>query len=164
MKIYDIIIYEYDQYFSVIQRSPQDENINDAPSEDVALAGKFPINASPSEMGRTIMQAIDNYGQVRPKYAPWELKEIRKQLCNWVGAKSGPDLQRNSRIVLVQKNMHAQKIQIIPFDNFNLNKWETLLESKTTELPLGTSEEELGHSVIGAFSKATFHPDRKAAS
>lgn len=162
MKIYDTIIYEYGQHFSIIQRSPQDEKITNAPSEDVALAGEIPLNTSPAEMGRAVLLAIENYGVVRPKYTPWELKEIRKQLCNWVGAKSHPDLQKNSRIVLVQKNMNKQSIQIIPFDNFNLNKWETILENEATELPLGASIEELGRSVIDTFARATFHPDRKA--
>lgn len=164
MKIYDAIIYEYDQHFSIIQRSPQDEKITDAPSEDVALAGEVPIDTSPTEIGRAVLLAIENYGTIRPKYTPWELKKIKKQLCNWVGAKSHPDLQKNSRIVLVQKNMNKQSIQIIPFDNFNLNKWETLLENEAAELPLSASTEELGRSVIDAFARATFHPDRKALS
>lgn len=164
MQIFDAIIYEYGQRFSVIQRSPQDENINDAPSENVALAGELALNTSPSEIGRIALQAMENHGVVRPKYAPWEIKEIRKQLCNWVGAKSYPDLLKNSRIVLVQKNTGAKRIQTIPFDNFNLNKWETLLESETAELPFSASAEELGRLIIDAFSKATFHPDRKAAS
>lgn len=58
--------------------------------------------------------------------------------------------------------MSTQNIQIIPFDNFNLNKWETLLENEATVLPLDASIEELGRSIIDAFARATFHPDRKA--
>ncbi|MDN8602297.1 contact-dependent growth inhibition system immunity protein [Citrobacter sp. S2-9] len=161
MQKHDVIIYEYNNRYSIIQRSKQDKRQDECPSENVALAGSLPKDVAPSLLGETVLKAIDSYGTIDPSYFAWELKELRKQLCSWVGAKSYTGFLKNRRLVLAQKNFDKKRIEIIPFDNFNINKWETMLLDDMICLPLDSDYEKIGMAVDKAFSIATFHPERK---
>ncbi|WP_330986287.1 MULTISPECIES: DUF1436 domain-containing protein [Enterobacterales] len=161
MQKHDVIIYEYDNRYSIIQRSKQDKRQDECPSENVVLAGSLPKDVPHSLLGETVLKAIDNYGVIDPSYFPWELKELRKQLCSWVGAKSYAGLLKNSRLVIAQKNFDENRIEIIPFDNFNINKWETMLLDRMICIPFDSEHDKIGISVDKAFSIATFHPERK---
>ncbi|HCL5254130.1 TPA: CdiI family contact-dependent growth inhibition immunity protein [Salmonella enterica] len=161
MQKHDAIIYEIAGNYFIIQRSKQDKRQDECPSENVALAGSLSKDIDYSLLGACVLKAIDNYGAIDPSYFPWELKELRRQLCCWVGVTSYPALLKNSKIVIAQKNFDEHRIEIIPFDNFNINKWETMLMEDMICLPVDSNYESVGIAVNKAFSIATNHPDRK---
>ncbi|MTD28601.1 DUF1436 domain-containing protein [Erwinia sorbitola] len=161
MQKHDAIIYEYGDKYFIIQRSKQDERQSECPSENVALTDSLPVGISYPLLGEGVLRAIDNYGAIKPSYSPWELKELRKQLCGWIGAKSYSGLLRASRLVIAQKNFARDRIEIIPFDNFNINKWETMLVGDMICLPADSDFESVGMAIYKAFSIATNHPDKK---
>lgn len=161
MQKYDVIIYEYDKQYFIIQRSKQDKRQDECPSENVALAAKLPENVNLAKLGEKVLDAINDYGRIDPTYPPWELKKLRKQLCSWLDAKSYSSVLKNSRMVIAQKNFDNNKIEIIPFDNFNINAWETLLVDDIIYLPIDSDAKSIGTAVNIGFSIATFHPERK---
>jgi hypothetical protein len=161
MQKHDMIIYELKGNYYFIERARQDRNGETSPSENTALTSKLPVNADENEIGGAVLQALDNYDKVSPSYSPWELKELRKQLCGWVEVKSYPALVKNSRLVLVYKDFEKDKIFVIPFDNHNINPWETMLEKKAIVLASSAPADDIGEAVTNAFSIATYHPERK---
>lgn len=164
MKIYDSIIYEYNETYFIIQRSRQSRNVEDSVSENVALAASLPNSTDYSKLGEAALVALDQYDVVEPAYKPWELKELRKQLCGWVGAKSYPGLLKNSRIVLMVKDFAAETIKIIPFDNNNIKPWESMIDTKIISLPIYANHDSVGQAIDAAFSISTYHPERKNKS
>ncbi|EDS4738636.1 DUF1436 domain-containing protein [Salmonella enterica] len=161
MQKHDTIIYEYDNIYFIIQRSKQDKRQEECPSENVALANTVFKSESLSILGKAVFESIENYGVVEPSYYPWEQKALRKQLCGWIGAKSYAGLLKNSRLVLVQKNFDEKRMEIIPYDNFNINKWETMLLDEMICLPVHSDFESIGLAIDKAFTIATYHPDKK---
>ncbi|ACX90014.1 contact-dependent growth inhibition system immunity protein [Pectobacterium parmentieri] len=161
MKIYDAIIYEYNDKYFIIQRSRQSKNIVDSPSENVALAAALPKNVDITTLGKEALAAIDNYDVVDPAYKPWELKELRKQLCSWVGARSYTGLIKNCRIVLLYKDFDEEKIKIIPFDNHNIKAWESMMNNDIIVIPIDENINDIGSAINTSFSISTYHPERK---
>jgi hypothetical protein len=168
--IHDILIYEYNNNYFVIQRSQQGTTPNDKnhqyPSENVELFIKFDISCSDEEIGKSIMEALDKFDTVRPKYEPWELKELNTQLCSWVGARGINVLNKNSRLVQVIKD--GSELSIVPFDNYNKNPWygpmtkkagfgKDILFTATSD----SSYETIGRLVLDAFNISTYNPERK---
>lgn len=162
MELRDALIYEYGNHFWIIQRSPQSE-IGSGPSENVALAARLPLLATAMELGSATLQALENFGTIRPLFAPWEIKELRKLLCGWIGARSMKDLLKNGRLVLVDQTFKDGELRVLPFDNHRINPWETLLEDKVIALPLYPQIEALGAAILTAFDLSTYHPERKHA-
>lgn len=162
MTVQDSIIYEYDNHLSFIQRSPQYESVEDCPSENVGLSARTPIRATPDEIGAATLEALGRYGEVRPEFPIWELGKLRRQLCAWIGAKSYADLQRNSRMVIAITDTSRRTIQLIPFDNSNMNPWETmLLDDRAAEFAMDIDPAKLGAHLIRVLGHSTYHPDRK---
>ncbi|WP_409310355.1 contact-dependent growth inhibition system immunity protein [Pectobacterium sp. B1J-3] len=161
MKIYDAIIYEYNDKYFIIQRSRQDKRRTDSPSENVALAAALPTNVDIITLGKEALTAIDNYDVIDPAYKPWELKELRKQLCGWVGARSYTGLLKNCRIVLLYKDFDEGKIKVIPFDNHNIKAWESMMSDDIIILPIDAAIDNVGIAIDKALSISTYHPERK---
>ncbi|HEL4245591.1 hypothetical protein I5U23_01245 [Stenotrophomonas maltophilia] len=161
MTIQDSIIYEYNNYLSFIHRSPQYESVEDCPSENVGLSARMPVRATPDELGAATLEAMRRYGEIRPEFPIWELGKLRRKLCTWTGAKSYADLQKNSRIVIAMTDTSRGTIQLIPFDNSNMNPWESMLVDKIAELPIDIEARALGAHFIKVFGHTTYHPDRK---
>jgi len=160
----DSIIYEYGGFLCVIQRSPQDQRTHSGPSENVKLAAKLPVDCHAEELGRATLEALDNYDKVAPQYSPWELKELRKQMCEWTGASSNAALVKNCRMVLVFYDLEAGMIRVIAFDNHNINPWETMLKDQQISLKIPADPHDLGCAIKKAFEIATYHPERKIKS
>ncbi|AOR63395.1 contact-dependent growth inhibition system immunity protein [Pectobacterium wasabiae] len=161
MQKHSSIIYEFGDKYFIVQRSKQDKRQAESPSENVALAAALPINTDITTLGNEALTAIDNYGVVDPAYKPWELKELRKQLCGWVGARSYTGLIKNCRIVLLYKNFDEEKIKIIPFDNHNIKAWESMMNDDIIALPIDATIDDIGTAIDKAFSISTYHPERK---
>ncbi|AYH03377.1 contact-dependent growth inhibition system immunity protein [Pectobacterium parmentieri] len=161
MKIYDAIIYEYNDKYFIIQRSRQDKSQAESPSENVALAAVLLTNVDITTLGKEALTAIDNYDVVDPAYDPWELKELRKQFCGWVGARSYTGLIKNCRIALLYKNFDEEKIKVIPFDNHNIKAWESMMNDDIIVLPIDATIDDIGAAIDKAFSISTYHPERK---
>ncbi|WP_323637353.1 contact-dependent growth inhibition system immunity protein [Pectobacterium polaris] len=161
MKIYDAIIYEYNDKYFIVQRSRQDKRRTDSASENVALAAALPTNIDITTLGKESLTAIDNYDVIDPAYKPWELKELRKQLCGWVGARSYTGLLKNCRIVLIEKNFDENRIKVIPFDNHNIKAWESMMNDDIIVLPIDATIDDIGAAIDKAFSISTYHPERK---
>ncbi|MBI0520939.1 DUF1436 family protein, partial [Pectobacterium parmentieri] len=147
MKIYDAIIYEYNDKYFIIQRSRQDKSQAESPSENVALAAVLLTNVDITTLGKEALTAIDNYDVVDPAYDPWELKELRKQFCGWVGARSYTGLIKNCRIALLYKNFDEEKIKVIPFDNHNIKAWESMMNDDIIVLPIDATIDDIGAAI-----------------
>jgi len=161
MKRQDMLIYEYRGDYYFIERSRQARDSEICASENTALTSKLPVSTDVGEIGNAVLKSLENYDKVPPAYSPWELKELRKQLCGWVGARSYTALVKNSRQVLVDKNYEKSKILVIPFDNHNIDSWETMLVRRAGRLDVTASAADVGKAVVKAFSIATYHPDRR---
>ncbi|EHM44024.1 contact-dependent growth inhibition system immunity protein [Hafnia alvei] len=157
----DAIIYEYGDKYHIIQRSQQNKNAPYSASENVALTASLPLDVDNISLGKNALLALNSYGIVDPSHSPWELKELRKQLCGWVVAKSYQSLLKNCRIVILLKDFKHNKIEIIPFDNCNYNKWESMMSDRIIYLPIDSGTEEVGDAINKAFLEATYHPERK---
>lgn len=167
----DILIYEYQDVFFIIQRSQQGKSPNplwgkeQRASENVKLFMKLSVCSASEEIGKVVIGALEEFDKVLPAYDPWELKELNQQLCKWIGVCSINTLYRNSRLVQVSKN--EKDITILPFDNHNKNPWYgpmsidmgfTSIEN--CHLPLEVSFEMIGNAIYAAFKLATYHPKR----
>ncbi|EMQ2088439.1 CdiI family contact-dependent growth inhibition immunity protein [Salmonella enterica subsp. enterica] len=161
MQKHSSIIYEYNEKYFIIQRSKQDKRQDESPSENVALAAVLPRDVDVKILGKETLIAIDRYDIIEPAYQPWELKELRKQFCGWIGARSYAGLIKNCRIVLIEKDFDKNKIKVIPFDNHNIKQWESMLDDKIISLSMDANVEEIGLAIDKAFSISTYHPDRK---
>lgn len=161
MQKHSSIIYEYNEKYFIIQRSKQDNQQDESPSENVALAAVLPLNIDIKTLGKEALIAINKYNLIEPTYQPWELKELRKQFCGWVGARSYTGFIKNCRIVLVERDFDKSKINIIPFDNHNIKQWESMLDDNIISLSIEPNIEEIGSAIDKGFSISTYHPDRK---
>ena len=161
MESHDAIIYELNGELSYIQRARQDQTRDDTVSENTALTAKLPLNADLAELGAAVLLALNNYDKVVSPYWPWDLKELRKQICDWVGVRAWATLLKSTRIVLLEKNFKKNKIVLTPFDNCNLFSYEEMLTKKAISLPFDVAPELLGKAVVDAFQIATYHPLRK---
>ncbi|MBP7901618.1 MAG: CdiI family contact-dependent growth inhibition immunity protein [Spirochaetes bacterium] len=164
MQKHDMIIYEFKDNYYFIQRSRQVRDREVSPSENTALTQKLTVSADVCEIGNAVLIALNNYDKIPPVYSPWELDELRKQLCVWVGARSYRTLVKNSRLVLVDKDFGKKKIYVFPFDNHNIDPWETMLVKRAGRLDFSASAADVGKAVVKAFSVATYHPERKDPS
>jgi hypothetical protein len=161
MQKHSSIIYEVSDKYFIIQRSKQDKQQAESPSENVALASILPKGIDVMTLGQEALAAINSYGTVDPTYEPWELKELRKQLCGWVGVRSYPGLMKNCRIVLLEKDFDKNNINVIPFDNNNIKPWESMIDNEIISLPIDADKESVGKAIDTAFSISTYHPERK---
>ncbi|QQA75783.1 contact-dependent growth inhibition system immunity protein [Pectobacterium parmentieri] len=161
MQKYSSIVYEFGDKYFIVPRSRQSKNMAESPSENVALTAVLPTNVDITTLGKEALTAIDNYGVVDPAYDPWELKELRKQLCGWVGARSYTGLIKNCRIVLLYKDFDEEKIKVIPFDNHNIKAWESMMNDEIIVLPIDATIDDIGAAIDKAFSISTYHPERK---
>lgn len=163
----DTLIYEYRSTLFIIQRSQQGkakrpgDGSGQRLSESSGLTASLPVGAVHEQIGAGVLKALDSFDRHPPSYDPWELKELRKQLCDWIGARGYPTLVKNSRLVLVLRDSEQGTLVVIPFDNHNLNPWETQLTDRQLVLPATASAREVGQAVETAFTYATYHPDRK---
>ncbi|MDR1284817.1 MAG: hypothetical protein LBJ88_01290 [Campylobacteraceae bacterium] len=162
----DVLIYEYKNYYYIIQRSTQgkeyDERVKS--SENVVLYSKLELNCPIKQLGNDVSAALENYNKIRPKFEPWELGGLNKQFCSWVGAKGRKSFDRDSRCVQVIKN---NKLEIIPFDNCNKNGWygpmikEMRFKNKITTIEIDSTFETIGWRIKKAFKKSTYNPNKK---
>jgi transposase len=160
----DAIIYEHSNSLSVIQRARQDQREGQqGPSENTALAGKASLHDNAEVIGAICNRALDAYDVVPPKYDPWELKELRKDLCKWIGIKSFSNVVKDTRLVLVVRDEQNRETSVIPFDNHNSKPWEEMLVDQAIKLPFASTDDELGNAVKLAFEIATYHPQKKSA-
>lgn len=160
MQKHDAIIFECNDNYYIIQRSKQAPDAAISASENVALTKKLNRATTDEEIGSAVIEAINNYGKIAPEFSPWQLKELRAQLCKWTESKTYPALMRNSRLISVEKDFQHESVSVIPFDNFNINAWETLLEAKAITLPMTPTNTEVGEAVRKAFEIATYHPQK----
>ncbi len=119
------------------------------------------MDASAETVGKALVESLNNFGKIAPKFSPWQLKELRSQLCKWTEAKTHPFLMKNSRLVAAVKDFQHESISIIPFDNFNINAWETILEDRAISLPIDSTPVEIGKAIKMAFNISTYHPQKK---
>lgn len=155
-------ISEYGNQYWIVEESSQQWPDKDGPTEKVALTGSLPLECSASEMGKLGLVSLDNFNSKRPTFKPWELKELRRQICSWVGAKSWPSLYKNSRYVWVARDSSEDRLRIIPVDNCVVEPNESPLMDHVIELKCSVGPEELGAQIIKAFKYATPHPERKS--
>lgn len=161
MQKHSSVIYEISDKYFIIQRSKQDKLQEESPGENVALASVLPKKIDTMTLGQEALAAINSYGKVDPAYDPWELKELRKQLCGWIGVRSYPELMKSCRIVLLEKDFDKNIINVIPFDNNNVKPWENMIDHEIISLPIDADKDNVGIAIDMAFSKSTYHPERK---
>lgn len=156
------MIYEYDGFYFIIQRSKQDKDAESSPSENVALAAKLRVNEVSDELlGEKSLQALHEFGKVEPVYKPWKLKELRKQLTSWTGARAFTSLHKNSRTVVVQQDFEKNHIEILPYDNCNIKSYESIMSEHVIILSMSVSNSDMGSAIKKAFSVTTYHPEYK---
>ena len=154
-------IYEYGNKYWVIEQSAQLWPKDEGPTERVALAGSLPQGYTSLEMGELAFHALDNFNSKKPKFRPWQLKELRKDLCSWVGAKSWPSFYKNARYIWIIRDRSLNSLRVLPVDNCNNQPIESPLERFTVETTADISAQEFGDLIRSAFLHATSHPERK---
>jgi hypothetical protein len=163
----DSLIYEYGHEYFVIQRSQQGKSPKaewgpqQRLSDNSGLTARVPRDVPDQEIGTAVITALRDFDRHPPKYDPHELKELRKQLSEWLGARGYPTIVKNSRMVLVVTDMAKHVTTVTPFDNHNRNPFESPMTDKEITLPENPSAAELGRAVNAAFRVSTFHPERK---
>lgn len=168
----DILIYEYQNNFFIIQRSQQGKHPNplwgteQRASENVKLFAELSVRSTFEDVGKAVVEALDRFDTILPAYDCWELDKLNRQLCEWIGVKSINSLYKNSRLVQVIRD--DKNITVLPFDNHNKNPWYSPMTSdmgfknmKNSQLPLEASFEIIGNAISVAFNLATYHPKRK---
>lgn len=168
----DILIYEYQDVFFIIQRSQQGKSPNplwskeQRASENVKLFMKLSVGSTSEEVGKAVIEALEEFDKTLPAYDSWELEQLNRQLCKWIGANSINALYKNSRLVQVIKN--EKDITIVPFDNHNKNSWYAPMTTdmgfkdlENCHLSLEASFKMIGNAIYEAFKLATYHPQRK---
>ena len=154
-------IYEYSDKYWIIEQSCQLWPAHEGPTERVALAGSLPQNCTSLEMGELTFQALDRFNSKQPKFRPWQLKELRKDLCSWVGARGWPSFYKNARYVWIARYRPSNVIRIWPVDNCNVHPIESALEKFTIETTADIDAQKFGGLIRSAFLHATSHPERK---
>ena len=129
------------------------------PTERVALTGSLPQSYTSLEIGALTFQALTNFNSKKPKFSPWQLKKLRKDLCSWVGARGWPSFYKNARYVWVARYRSSDVIRILPVDNCNIHPYESALV--IIETTSGVDAREFGDLIRSAFVHATSHPERK---
>jgi len=152
-------IYEFSSKYWIIEESCQRWPENEGPTERVALTGSLPQSYTSLEMGALTFQALSNFNSKKPKFSPWQLKGLRKDLCSWVGARGWPSFYKNARYVWVARYRSSDVIRIFPVDNCNIHPYESALD--TIETTSGIDAREFGDLIRSAFVHATSHPERK---
>lgn len=153
-------VYEYKDYFWVIEKSFQVWPDEGGPTERVALAGSLPVPCTSKDIGDVCIKALLNFNSQKPPYKPWELTELRKLFCSWVGVKNWNSFYKNARYIWVIGD-NLGKVEIIPVDNCNLFPYETGINDSAIYVDNGFDSEGLGSGIFKAFKYATNHPDRK---
>lgn len=163
----DSLIYEYKDHFFVIQRSTQGKTADEQvkAGENAALYEKLPLDCSFEALGAAALGALARYNTIRPIADPWELSELNRQFCGWVGARGINPFNRDSRCV--QIIAEHEQLEIVPFDNCRKNPWygpmirEMGFRDKTIMINAGSRSETVGENIKRAFEKATYNKDRK---
>jgi hypothetical protein len=161
----DVLVYEYKNNYFVIQRSTQGQEYDKRvkAGENAGLFSKLSLDCPSESLGNDVFMALENYNKIRPSFDPWELKELNKQSCIWVGARGRKTFDRDSRCVQIIK---TNKLKIIPFDNCNKNEWygpmtkEMGFKNKVTTIEVHSSFEIIGNKVKAAFKESTYNPKR----
>ena len=157
-------IYEYGNKYWIIEESSQLWPDDKGPTERVALAGSLPQNCTSLEMGQLTFRALDNFNSQKPKFSSWQLKESRKDLCSWVGAKSWPSFYKNARYIWISRDRSLNIIRIIPVDNCNNYPHESPLEKFIVETTPEIEAQTFGDLIRNTFLHATSHPERKKST
>ena len=95
-KYADVLIYEFESKFFVLERCQQGVDINPThgprqnASENAAVSQVVALNYSDAQLGKAVLNALDNFDSHAPTYESWQNKELGKQLCSWLGARSIP--------------------------------------------------------------------------
>ena len=169
----DILIYEFEGNYFLIQRGQQGENPapqtscqRQLPSENTGLFSKLPFSCSSEKLGEAAIMALDNFDVIPPQYDPWENKELNKQLCEWLGTKYFATITKNSRMVQLVREENT--VEIIPFDNHNKNPWygPMIKDAGFRKDVFFTTSSDSSHETVGqlifdAFAISTYHPERK---
>ncbi len=161
------LIYEFRKNYFVIERCQQGVELNPAhgseqgPSEDCALSASLSLGCSAKDLGQALLKAIENFDTHPPAFNPWEDKEHQKALCDWMGVRGIPTLEKNSRLIQVVKDYGADIYTIYPYDNCNINPWNGPFAGHEIVLPGSSGPTEIGEAVIKAFAISTYHPERK---
>jgi hypothetical protein len=167
----DILIYEFEENYFIIQRGQQGKNpalraSYQYASENVKLFAKLPFSCSCEELGEAAVGALDNFDTIPPQYDSWENKELNKQLCEWLGTRYFATITKNSR--LVQLIREKNKIEITPFDNHNKNPWygpmiRGMGFKKNMFLIISNNSpyETIGKLILEVFNISTYNPDMK---
>ena len=155
-----ITIYEYKDKYWIIEESCQKWPDKEGPTEKVALAGSLNLDCSSKDMGELSLSALQSFNSKKPSFSPWELKELRKQICSWVGARAWPSFYKNSRYVWVVRDSSENYVKVIPVDNCVVNPYESPVANFTTKIEGDVTSEILGKHILDAFGHATSHPER----
>jgi len=153
-------IYEYGNKYWIIEQSSQLWPDDEGATERVALTGSLPQCYTSLEMGELTFHALDNFNSKKPKFRPWQLKELRKDLCSWVGARGWPSFYKNARYVWIARYRPSNVIRIFPVDNCNIHPVESALEKVIIETTADIDAQKFGDLIRGAFLHATSHPER----
>ena len=132
-----------------------------APTERVALTGSLPQGYTSLEMGELTFRALSNFNSKKPRFRPWQLKELRKDLCSWVGARGWPSFYKNARYIWIARYQPSNMIRIFSVDNCNTHPYESALREFTIEATAGIDAQKFGDLIRSASLHATSHPERK---
>jgi len=142
------IIYEYVNKYWIIEESRQLWPEDKGPTERVALTGSLLRCYKSLEMGELTFQALSNFNSKKPTFSPWQLKELRKDLCSWVGARGGPSFYKNARYVWVARYRPSNVIRIFPVDNCNTHPYESALKEFTIETSADIDAQKFGDLIL----------------
>ncbi len=163
----ETLIYEYRGEFFVMEQCQQGRELNPAhgsrqfPSDISALSDRLPISCSDGEMGRAVIKALDDFDSKGHPYDEFDFPARNKFISSLVGARGLPSLERDSRMVVVNRNLADMSCIVFPVDNNKLNPWTEIVDSQKAVLPPNVSVDEAGAAVLNAFKLSTFHPKRK---
>ena len=160
----ETIIYEYMKKYYIMELCQQGElnpahDNRQAPSDVCDLSSTYDSNSAAEKIGKGIIKALDNFDSRAHPYDKFDLPARGRYISGLVGARGLPSLERDSRQVVVKRQLEAQQLFIYPTDNNRLNHWIDLLDPII--IPMDSSAEKIGEKLIEAFDRSTWHPNKK---
>jgi hypothetical protein len=163
----DTQIYEYKNTYFVFEECQQGEELNPAhgsqqlASDFCDVSAKLPLNYDAKAMGEAVLQALEDFDRKPHPFGQFDFPARNKTISGWVGARGVGSLEKNCRVVQVIQALPLKTLVVKPFDNNNRNNWNGPMEDQVIELPATATARDVGEAVRKAFTRATYHPERK---
>ena len=110
----ETIIYEYMKKYYIMELCQQGElnpahDNRQAPSDVCDLSSTYDSNTAAEKIGKGIIKALDNFDSRAHPYDKFDLPARGRYISGLVGARGLPSLERDSRQVVVKRQLEAQQ-------------------------------------------------------